>query len=51
MKQIAVICTGLALVIIRGPATAKRRAADDRSVYGLQPLEHFAAVETVPSAS
>jgi hypothetical protein len=46
-----VICTGLALVIIRGPATAKRRAADDRSVYGLQPLEHFAAVETVPSAS
>ena len=32
-------------------AAAERRTANDRPVYGLQPLEHLAAVETVPSAS
>jgi DNA-binding transcriptional LysR family regulator len=39
------------VVVIRCPATAEREAADNRSGYGLQQVEHLAAVETVPRAS
>src|SRR5262249_16468944 len=39
------------VVIIGSPASAERRAADDRPVHGLQPLEHLAIAEAVPGAS